>query len=160
MITGHSRRGIGNPDDFVHRYLRACARAGVYLDAPEERLDMTPVDHVAEGIVALLSARPDGGGTHHLTNLDQSLSYREVGQAMAAAGHPCRPVDYPAFRAAATAAGSPLAPLSAYFPEGGFALHMGPWPSARTRADLAALGVVCPAVDAETIARELTGTGT
>ena len=52
------------------------------------------------------------------------------------------------FRAAAVGAGeSPLRALAAYFPEAGFGLHMGPWPSERTRAALAALGVVCPRVD-------------
>jgi fatty acid CoA ligase FadD9 len=158
MITGHSRRGIGNPDDYVHRYLRTAARAGVYLDSPQ-RLDMTPVDHVADAIVALMLAEPEGGGTHHITNVERSLTYEEIGQAIGAAGHPCRPVSYAAFRAAALAKGSPLAPLAAYFPEEGFVLHTGPWPSEQSRSALAALGVVCPAVDAATIARELAGMG-
>jgi len=148
MIAGHSRRGPGNPDDYVNRYLRACARSGRFLDASTERLDMTPVDFVAEGIVALFCSEPEGGATHHLTNLDQSMTYAELGRAMDRAGFPCAPSDYAAFRAAAVRPlGSPLRPLTAYFPESGFGLPMGPWPSARTRAALSRLGVTCPSID-------------
>ena len=160
MITGHSRRGLGNRDDYVHRYLRACVRSGRYLDAPDERLDMTPVDFVADGIVALMAARPEGGATHHLSNLEgvDARPYREVGRAIAASGRPCAPCGYDEFRAAAVIApGSPLSALASYFPEAGFALHMGPWPSTRTRADLAALGVSCGPIDAGRIALTLEG---
>lgn len=158
MITGHSRRGLGNPDDYVHRYLRACVQSGSYLDAPGERLDMTPVDFVADGIVALLQARPLGGATHHLSNLDRSMTYAELGRAIAGAGFPCVPVRYPEYRAAVVGAPtSPLRPLASYFPEGGFSLHMGPWPSARSRESLAALGVVCPPADGSLVALYLAG---
>jgi fatty acid CoA ligase FadD9 len=153
MITGHSARGLGNPDDFVHRYLRACLWSGRCLDLETERLDMTPVDFVAGAIVALLVHQPEGGATHHLTNLDRSLSYRALGAAMNSAGHPVTPTSYAEFRATVVdAPGSPLRPLGAYFPEGGFGLHMGPWPCAATQKRLAELQVVCPAVDARLIA--------
>lgn len=156
MITGHSRRGPGNPDDYVNRYLRACAEAGRYLDSSSERLDMTPVDYVAGGIVALMMANPEGGAIHHLTNLDQSMTYGELGRAMDRAGFPCAPSDYAAFRVAAVEPReSPLRPLAAYFPEHGAALPMGPWPSEKTRAALAQLGVVCPPVDDRLIAAYL-----
>jgi fatty acid CoA ligase FadD9 len=153
MITGHSARGLGNPDDFVHRYLRACLSFGRYLDLETERLDMTPVDFVAGAIVALLANRPEGGATHHLTNLDRSLSYRALGVAMTSAAHPLAPASYARFRAEVVdAPGSPLRPLGAYFPEDGFGLRMGPWPCSATQARLAELQVVCPAVDARLLA--------
>ena len=96
--------------------------------------------------------------THHLTNLDQSLTYRALGAAMTSAGHPVTPTSYAEFRAAVVdAPGSPLRPLGAYFPEGGFGLHMGPWPCAATQKRLAELQVVCPAVDARLIAVYLAG---
>lgn len=156
MIAGHSRRGPGNPDDFVNRYLRACARSGHCLDSPRERLDMTPVDYVAESIVALMAARPEGGATYHLTNVDHSMTYADLGGAVARAGFPCTPTDYASFRAAAVQPrGSPLRPLAAYFPEQGFALHMGPWPSHVTRVALAQLGIVCPTVDDRLVAAYL-----
>jgi thioester reductase-like protein len=59
MITGHSARGFGNADDYVHRYLKACVFYGRCLDRPE-RLDMTPVDYVSRAIVALLLDAPGG----------------------------------------------------------------------------------------------------
>lgn len=155
MITGHSRRGIGNPDDYVHRYLRAMLTTGRYLDAPGERIDMTPVDFVAQAIVALMLAHPEGGVTHHLSNIDQSMTYADLGRAAASAGYPCSPAAYAEFRALAIAPGAPLRALAAYFSEAGFTLHMGPWPSARTRAALAALGVVCPPVDERLVATYL-----
>lgn len=160
MITGHSQRGRGNPDDYVHRYLRASIASGLYLDldAPSDRLDMTPVDYVADGIVALMMAHPDGGATHHLSNIDQSMTYRKLGEAMKSAGVALTPSTYAAFRERAVRpAGSPLRPLSSYFPEDHFAMHMGPWPAARTRAALAALGVNCPPVDQQLVAAYLAG---
>ncbi|MEP7126349.1 MAG: thioester reductase domain-containing protein, partial [Byssovorax sp.] len=156
MIAGHSLRGQGNPDDFVNRYLRACAGSGHFLDAPGERLDMTPVDYVAESIVALMAAQPEGGGTYHLTNVDQSMTYTALGESIARAGFPVVASDYAVFRAAAVRSPeSPLRPLATYFPEQAFAMHMGPWPSGPTRRALAELGIVCPAVDDRLIAAYL-----
>jgi fatty acid CoA ligase FadD9 len=156
MIAGHSVRGPGNPDDFVNRYLRACVESGHFLDASSERLDMTPVDYVAESIVALMAARPEGGATYHLTNVDRSMTYADLGGAIGRAGIPCVASEYAAFRAAAVQPReSALRPLAAYFPEQGFALRMGPWPSQATRAALAQLGIVCPAVDDRLIAAYL-----
>jgi fatty acid CoA ligase FadD9 len=157
MITGHSTRGFGNADDYVHRYLRACLRYGRYLDRPE-RLDMTPVDYVSRAIVALLLDAPGGGGAHHLCNVDQSMTYAELGRALIEAGAQCEPADYATFRAAAVQPkDSPLRPLAAYFPESGFSLGTGPWPSSATRARLATLSVRCPVIDAPLIARYLDG---
>ena len=117
---------------------------------------MTPVDYVAESIVALMAARPEGGATYHLTNVDHSMTYADLGGAVARAGFPCTPTDYASFRAAAVQPrGSPLRPLAAYFPEQGFALHMGPWPSQVTRVALAQLGIVCPTVDDRLVAAYL-----
>src|SRR6185369_7435771 len=105
-----------------------------------------------------MAAHPEGGNTYHLSNIDQSMTYRDIGLAIARAGQACVPVGYAAFQAeVVNAAGSPLRPLASYFPEAGFAMHMGPWPNARTRAELAALGVACPAVGDRVIAAYLEG---
>jgi nucleoside-diphosphate-sugar epimerase len=155
LITGHSERGFGNTDDYVHRYLRACLHYGRYLDRPE-RLDMTPVDYVSRAIVAVLFDEPGRGGVLHLCNVEQSMTYAELGAAIAEAGIACSPADYATFRAVAVQPKeSPLRPLTAYFPEYGFALGSGPWPCAATRARLAALSVRCPAVDTPLVARYL-----
>lgn len=155
LITGHTARGFGNADDYVHRYLLACARYGRYLDR-EERLDMTPVDYVSRAVVALLLDAPEGGGVYHLCNVERSMTYAELGGALVEAGAACAPADYPTFRALAVQPrDSPLRPLAAYFPESGFALGSGPWPCDATRARLASLGVRCPVVDAPLVARYL-----
>lgn len=156
MIAGHSQHGRSNADDFGNRYLCGSAAMGLHLDL-HHRLDMTPVDFVAEAIVALSREPATIGQTYHLVNLEQSPSYRALGAAMRAAGVPVEPADYPTFRAAllaaARAGGNALTPLLSYFPAAGFGLAMGPWPSARTRAALEALGVRCPPIDDALIAR-------
>lgn len=153
MIAGHSERGHSNADDFGTRYLIGCAQLGLHLDI-DDVLDMTPVDHVSDAIVCLSRERASFGATHHIVNIDGSLSYRRLGDAMRAAGVAVRPASYPAFREALMATtrrdgvgGNALSPLIAYFPVGGFALGMGPWPSARSRETLERLGVACPAAD-------------
>jgi fatty acid CoA ligase FadD9 len=160
MIAPHSGRGLGNPDDFIHRYLVGCAELGLYLDIPDQRLDMTPVDHVAQAIVALVSSAPQGGDTAHIVNVEQSMTYAELGRALGAAGVRAAPVDYATFRGALLsrgntrgARGDALRALGGYFPEEGFSLGMGPWPSARTRARLASLGVCCPRIDVPLVGR-------
>jgi fatty acid CoA ligase FadD9 len=150
MITGHSRRGHGNPDDYVHRYLRGCSEIGLHLDLPD-RLDMTPVDYVA-GAVAALALEPPGGETYHLCNIDQSLGYRDLGDALRAAGISCAPAPYAEFRRRAVRDSPSLKPLASYFPPAGFALTMGPWPSMRSKEALAARGIRCPPVDERLVA--------
>ncbi len=155
LIAGHTRRGHGNRDDFLHRYLAGVAELGLYLDLEDEILDMTPVDFVARAIAALVVAAPRGGGaTYHLANVDQSMSYARLGRALVAAGVTARPAPYERFRAALVAApSSRLAALGPYFPAAGFALRSGPWPCTRTVATLTALGVTRPPVDDALIAR-------
>jgi thioester reductase-like protein len=151
LITGHHRRGIGNPGDFVHRYLRACRDYGVFLDQPEH-LDMTPVDYVARGIVAAVLDPAHAPPVTHLCNVHASPSFAAAGKAVA--GSAPRGLDYEAFRRAAVLPPeSPLRALASYFPPGHFGLGSGPWPDAKTRTWLALRGVVCPAVDAEVLAR-------
>ncbi|HEU0031248.1 MAG TPA: thioester reductase domain-containing protein [Kofleriaceae bacterium] len=152
MIAAHTRRGIGNRDDFVMRYLVGCAELGAYIDRDDAVLDMTPVDYVAEAIAATV-ASGHVGGTLHLVNVDQSLSFAALGRALAAAGLAVEPVSYEQFRARLAAhPGSRLAALAAFFPES-FSLGMGPWPCTRTLARVAALGVVRPRIDDGYVAR-------
>jgi fatty acid CoA ligase FadD9 len=160
LVVGHSERGRGNDDDFVHRYLAACVRHGVCLDE-DAILDMTPVDYVARAIVCALldpsrgpratsraSTGASVGRVLHLNNVRGSLSFRALGRELAALGVPCELVDHARFRERAVLpAESPLRPLSGYFPEAGFFLGSGPWPDAQTRAWLEPRGVSCPVVD-------------
>jgi thioester reductase-like protein len=66
-ITGHSRTGVCNPQDFLHTICLACANMGLAPDI-DESMDVTPVDYVSRAIVQL-SRRPEClGGTYHLVN--------------------------------------------------------------------------------------------
>lgn len=162
MIAAHSARGIGNPDDFVHRYLTGVTELGTYLDVEEARLDMTPVDYVADAIAALAFAPSDRAAerdplvaTHHLVNIDQSMSYTAVGRALReVTGLDLVPASYQAFRAAlADAPTSRLHPLLPYFPETGFSMAMGPWPSTKTKEAVRALGISPPVIDEAILAK-------
>lgn len=147
LVVGHSARGRGNDDDFVHRYLAACVRHGVCLDE-DAILDMTPVDYVARAIVSAVVDSSSVGRVLHLNNVRGSLSFRALGRELAALGVPCELLDHARFRERAVLpAQSPLRPLSGYFPEAGFFLGSGPWPDAQTRAWLEPRGVSCPVVD-------------
>ncbi|MGQ0592974.1 MAG: non-ribosomal peptide synthetase family protein [Gammaproteobacteria bacterium] len=66
-VTGHSRTGAWNSDDFLCRLIRGCIAIGA---APAEpvHFDIVPVDYVSRAIV-YLSRTPDAiGGTFHLNN--------------------------------------------------------------------------------------------
>ncbi|MEO8700240.1 MAG: thioester reductase domain-containing protein [Kofleriaceae bacterium] len=156
MIAGHTRRGIGNPDDYLNRYMTGCADLGLYIDDDAAIIDMTPVDFVAEAIAALV-VQPATGRTYHLANVDRSLTYAGLGRALVAAGLAIRPAGYAAFRAALVEArASRLHALAAFFPER-IELGMGPWPHAATDAVLATLGVSRPTIDPAIIARYVAG---
>jgi fatty acid CoA ligase FadD9 len=151
MIAGHSQRGVGNPDDFVNRYLAGCGELGLYIEREDAVLDLTPVDFVARAIATLVAARVRG--TYHLANVDQSPSFAALGRALVAAGEPVAPAPYPRFREALAAhATCRLQPLAAFFPES-FTLGMGPWPCDRTVALLEDHGVVRPRIDDAIVAR-------
>lgn len=155
MIAAHSKRGVGNPDDYVHRYLAGVAALGLYIDREDARLDMTPVDFVAEGIAKLLFANPHTGvGTIHFVNVDQSMTYAALGRAIKAVGFDVKPASYETFRQALLAdRTSPLHPLAAYFPASGFTMAMGPWPCERSKKALREVGVSAPVIDEANIGR-------
>lgn len=154
MIAAHTTREHANADDYVHRYLAGVIDLGLYLDREDARLDMTPVDFVAEGIVRMFADRPHAAGeTIHLVNIDQSPTYASVGRALRAAGYEVKPASYQEFRAALVSKRSSLQPLASFFPELGDVMRMGPWPCERSREALARMGVVPPQIEDAHIVR-------
>lgn len=152
MIAPDTQHGIGNPDDYLNRYMAGVRELGVYIDRDDAIIDMTPVDFVANAIAACV-ANGRIGETLHLANVEQSLTYAALGRALVAAGVAAKPVTYDAFRAALHAATtSRLHALAAFFPPA-FSLGMGPWPCRDSLAVLATLGVERPRIDAALIAR-------
>lgn len=67
FVTGHSRTGVWNHDDFVGTALCETVRMGA---APllDEELDMTPVDYVSAGVVRLAMNAQGRGEVFHLVN--------------------------------------------------------------------------------------------
>ena len=152
MIAADTRRGIGNAEDYLNRYLVGCAELGLYIDREDAVIDMTPVDFVARAIATCV-ARGRTGETLHLANVEQSMTYAALGRALVAAGVRAEPATYEAFRAALLAKRTSwLHPLAAFFPAR-FSLGMGPWPCARSVETLAAQGVERPRIDDALIAR-------
>eukprot|EP01080_Neovahlkampfia_damariscottae_P011100 gene11100-3807_t len=52
-ITGHSKTGVWNPDDFLCRMMKGCCQLEKYPDLTETKLDMAPVDFVSKATVSL-----------------------------------------------------------------------------------------------------------
>ncbi|MCK9397696.1 MAG: thioester reductase domain-containing protein, partial [Methylobacter sp.] len=66
-VSGDSRSGIWNTEDFLCRLIKACIQMG-YAPAERVRMDMAPVDYIGRSIVAL-SLRPDSiGACFHLNH--------------------------------------------------------------------------------------------
>jgi len=51
-MSGHSKTGVSNTDDFMHRVLRGCIQLKSAPDA-NMMVDMTPVDYVSRAIIHL-----------------------------------------------------------------------------------------------------------
>lgn len=168
MVTGHSINGDHAAGDFTNRYLRTAVEIGCYIDDSAFRgkdprvcqMDMTPVDFVAQAVVAIAERSGQAvGRTFHITNVGNSLSYQAVGQAIAAAGYATHGCTYRQFQRTLTTASDregekpSLAPLLTHFPAppGTFAVF-GWWASHGTKAFLAAAGVADPIVTADTVA--------
>jgi fatty acid CoA ligase FadD9 len=154
LIAGHSRTGVGNPDDLLHRYLVGCADLWRYLDS-DAIVDCAPVDAVAAAIAALVTAGPPGGETFHLGNADRSPSWASLGHGLAAAGIAVAPAGHRDFLAALHAHPTTrLRPLASFLADPR-ALERDACRSARTDAALAAFGVTMPFVDARSIERHV-----
>lgn len=156
-VTGHSRTGVWNTDDFFCRLIKGCILAG---KAPEEArpLDMVPVDYVSRAIVALSLKSGSSGQTYHLNNPD-SPSTSNLVDWMNRFGYAVEPVPYTrwreeTFRAARDSPDHPLLPLLPLFEAEGEAEQGGASGSQaqrfdcrKTREALLGSGVVPPSVD-------------
>jgi len=97
MITAHSSTGASNPDDFINRYICGIVDMGAYIDEPGLQ-DMTPVDFVSAAIVELsIQQPPFHGHTFHLVN-PQPITFRHLGELVAAQGYPLEPLPYQEWR--------------------------------------------------------------
>jgi thioester reductase-like protein len=160
LIAAHSRRGVANRDDFLHRYLATCAELGLYLDDDDAVLDVVAVDALAAAIAAGVDApAPPGAVLHHAAG-HHAPSYAAIGRALCAAGIAVAPASHATFRAALAAApAARLHPLASFVPDQPRS-RPAPWSTARSDAWLADAGLDGAAPAPEAIvhhARRLAG---
>ena len=154
-ISGHSLTGIGNPDDFMSRYLVGCIELGL---VPEEAApaDLTPVDYLARALVHLSLNGEDKAGVYHFAN-PCPLPMPEVAEYVRGVGHPLEAVPYRRWREALVerAEHDSESALAAFVPLFGPELGQAAMTQAsefavdqsHTRAALAGSGIECPPVD-------------
>ncbi|MEO0969498.1 MAG: thioester reductase domain-containing protein [Cyanobacteria bacterium J06639_18] len=65
LISGDSRTGVCNPDDFINLALKGCIQMGVFPDI-DYMLDASPVDYVSKAIVHLSRQKESLGQAFHL----------------------------------------------------------------------------------------------
>jgi myxalamid-type nonribosomal peptide synthetase MxaA len=107
LISGHSRSGLSNPDDFIHRMVKGCIELGSVPDV-DAHVEMAPVDYVSRAIVYLSGKRDLQGRVFHLAN-PRPAHWRDLVGAVVAAGYELRRVSFDEWQARLLGLGSRLA---------------------------------------------------
>ncbi|HEY3079150.1 MAG TPA: MupA/Atu3671 family FMN-dependent luciferase-like monooxygenase [Chloroflexota bacterium] len=161
-ISGDSRTGICNTEDFLSRLVKSCVRLG-----RTPRLDygwnVVPVDYVSRAIVHLSLGPGALGGTFHLAN-PSPLTWTRLVELIGEAGHRVRPIAYDRWRSRLLAdtddPGDGLRPLRDLFWSAGATDpravplmyerdRMPTFDGSRTARILAEGGISCPPADAD-----------
>jgi len=153
-IGGHSRTGLGNPDDLVFRILRGSMQLGA---APllDMEVEMSPVDYVSGALVHLSRQPESAGKTFHLVN-PRVAAWNELLDWIDVQGRPLRRLAWTEWQnelrhAAERSADNVLYPLLPVLTAGESAeddAHAPRIECARTQAALAGSGIDCPRLDA------------
>jgi thioester reductase-like protein len=117
LITGHSRTGAWNTDDFMSRLIKSWVEMGSAPDL-DGALDMTPVDYVSSALVRLSLSEQSLGGNFHLVN-PRPIHLREMVEWIRSSGYPLELLPYDRWRTTLLSGGgssngqamNPLAPL-------------------------------------------------
>lgn len=99
-VTGYSKTGASNTDDFLLRFLKGCAELGKYPDITNN-INMVPVDHVARVVVATALHPPQSDylSVAHVTGHPRITFNTFVG-TMKTYGYEVAQIDYPDWRVA------------------------------------------------------------
>lgn len=99
-VTGFSKTGASNTDDFLLRFLKGCAELGKYPDITNN-INMVPVDHVARVVVATALHPPQSDylSVAHVTGHPRITFNTFVG-TMKTFGYEVSQIDYPDWRVA------------------------------------------------------------
>ena len=153
-ISGHSKTGVFNPNDFLYRLIIGCIHLG---SAPDKDIteDIIPVDYVSRAIIHLSRKETCLGKAFHLVN-SHPLQSRQLLDLIRSFGYPIQQIPYHAWRTkliaiAGHSPNHPLYPLVPFFParsaddkSSSAALQFD---CQQTRDGLADSSIVCPPVD-------------
>jgi amino acid adenylation domain-containing protein/thioester reductase-like protein len=92
-VSGHSETGASNPRDLLGAVIVESLRLGRAPEIEGWRMEMTPVDFVAEAILRLASDPAAQGGTYHLANPDPPPA-DEVFDLLEEGGYPLERLPY------------------------------------------------------------------
>jgi thioester reductase-like protein len=152
VITGHSRTGVSRLTDFVFREVLGCLQVGAAADK-DYPVDMTPVDYVAEAIVALSQDPQSIGKAFHLVN--DPVQWHDVVQWIKASGYQLELLPHETWRRRVLSdpgfSSSPLYELVSLYPELPESARLSVpelrFDTTRTAAALARFGVSCARSD-------------
>lgn len=65
-VMGHGETGVGNPDDFVARFIRGCIQIGCCPSLPRQSKEMVTVDFASAVILGIASCEGAVGKAYHL----------------------------------------------------------------------------------------------
>ena len=149
-ITGDSKTGACNEDDFLYRFLRGCAEMESFPEV-DMQVDLLPVDYVSAAIVSI-SLRPESAGNvFHLVSPDP-VPVGQISEWMRSFGFTATRTPYSQWRERLNELSGdsdhPLAPLSSFFPSvaAGDRLELprSKFECANTLAALEGTGIHCP----------------
>ncbi|WP_347331203.1 thioester reductase domain-containing protein [Marinimicrobium locisalis] len=140
-----------NPHDAVSRLIKGCLELGATPDSALQ-VNLTPVDYVVNGIVALLRQPQPSGVTYHLVN-DTATGFNRIAELLQDRGYDLTALPYLTWRQkleqCAARGNNALLPLMAYFtddlPEQS---QRRVFDSRRTQQCLARMGVSAEPLDA------------
>ncbi|MFY1830633.1 amino acid adenylation domain-containing protein [Myxococcus fulvus] len=96
FIMGHTHTGVGNPDDFVARFIRGCIQIGSAPILPRQRKEMVPVDFVSGALLGIASREGAIGKAYHLVppSPRDSIDMDSLYSLLADCGQPLSRVPY------------------------------------------------------------------
>ncbi|MBO3461046.1 thioester reductase domain-containing protein [Aetokthonos hydrillicola Thurmond2011] len=97
LISGHSKTGICNTDDFICLMIKGCLAMGCFPDV-EYMMDMSPVDYVSKSIVHLSKQKESIGKAFHLQH-PNPVPFKKLIDWMRSFGFPLELIPYDQWQA-------------------------------------------------------------
>jgi L-aminoadipate-semialdehyde dehydrogenase len=95
-VVGHSRTGVTNADDFLWRLMKGCIQLGS-VPIMRNKVNMCPVDYVADLIVHVASKKECLGNAFHTVN-PSMFRFDHFFQLLMDYGYQVAPIDYMKWR--------------------------------------------------------------